>query len=284
MIRNNETINIISNLHVASVRSSTSTKPLLNVTSPYKVSLLYAVTSGKTYSSEPAGWPTGYYTDAVCNTEASGTFSTSTTYYKRCTEADVLDALENQSSADAGNITGRNGVNLTNNTNINPGVTSIVNGVDDNPITVSAGTAAMIDISELVAGTYAYVYDYSTTKNTTTIYQPISANVEDVIANGVKYITKTTLDAATTFTSGNEDVSSNHIYFSKTTNGSGTTTYSFVSVDGKTKVPDGLLKIAVSSLSTGNGSTTIVAAGDIVFTTYIRNDGKYAVKVIKVVA
>ena len=201
------------------------------------------------------------------------------------TEAAVMDALENRTTAlNVANVTGRNTITLTADANINATVGQIVNGVDDNPITVTAGEAAMIDISALTAGTYAYVYDYSTAaKNTTDIYQPIAASVNDVIADGVKYMKKTTLEGQSTYTSGNENVDSSLLYFSKTTNGTGDTTYSFVNVDGKTKVPDGLLKVNVSKLSTGDGSTTLVAAGDIVFTTYIRNDGAYAVKVIKVI-
>lgn len=273
------------------VGTTGSTKPLLNVTSPYTTSLLYAVTTtGKEYEVKPAGWPTGYYTDATYTTEASGDFSTSTTYYKRCTEADVMDALENQSSVDAGNITGRNGVVLTKNDNINAGVTSIVNGVDDNPITVAAGTAAMIDISALSAGTYAYVYDYtpSSPKTETTIYQPITLAVGATIPNGTRYITKDILDGITydsNKTADNEAVSSSYMYFSKTTNGSGTTTYSFVSVDGKTTLPAGLLKVEINNTNvlTSNGSATVVA-GTICFDKYIRNNGKYAVKVIKIVA
>ena len=203
------------------------------------------------------------------------------------TEAAVMDALENRTTAlNVANVTGRNGITLTANGNIDATVDEIVNGVDDNPIdleTSGGGKAAMIDISELSEGTYAYVYDYSTAaKSTTNIYQPVAASVGDVIASGVKYMKKTTLNNESTYTSGNEDVSSGHLYFSKTTNGTGDTTYSFVNVDGKAKVPDGLLKVAVGQLSTGDGSAT-VATGDIVFTTYIRNTGKYAVKVIKVV-
>ena len=33
--------------------------------------------------TQPAGWPTDYYTDATCTTQASGTFSSSATYYHK---------------------------------------------------------------------------------------------------------------------------------------------------------------------------------------------------------
>jgi hypothetical protein len=85
-------------------------------------------------------------------------------------------------------------------------------------------------------------------------------------------------------TAANEAVDKAYIYFSKTTakDGSGTVTYSYVSVDGKETLPAGLYKFAVSSLSTGAESTT-AAAAKFVFDTYTRNTGKYAVKIIKIV-
>ena len=207
------------------------------------------------------------------------------------TEAEVMDALLKRTSAlSADNVNGRNNITLTKNTNISV-VTTIVNGADDNPITLTKATdghAAKIDLSELSAGTYAYVYDYtpaSPVKTETTVYQPITLAVDATIPNGTKYITKDILDGITSTTSANEPVSSSYLYFSKTTNGSVTTTYSFVSVDGKTTLPAGLLKVEINStnLKESDGTNT-VAAGTICFDTYIRNDGSYAVKVIKVVA
>ncbi len=209
------------------------------------------------------------------------------------TEALVMDALENQFTVDGGTgaITGRNGVVLTPAT-INAGVTSIVNGPDDNPIAVTAGQAAEIAYT-LDAGTYAYVYDYTASdhnKVNTTIYQPITTTSSTVIATTQKYVTTTDLDAINTevvgnVTVANENVDADYIYFSKTKNGTSSWTYSFVSVDGKKKLPAGLVKCAVSSLTDGDGSTTVGAAGAaFVFTKYIHNDGKYAVKVIKIVA
>jgi hypothetical protein len=88
---------------------------------------------------------------------------------------------------------------------------------------------------------------------------------------------------ATNFT-GAEDVDNDYIYFSVTTNGTGTTTYSYVSVAGKTTVPAGLLKVAKSSITTTQNGGTSKVDGTIYFDKYISNDGKYAVKVIKVVA
>lgn len=206
-------------------------------------------------------------------------------------EALVMDALENQSSVASGVITGRNAVVLTP-AAINAGVTSIVNGADDVPITVTAGQAAEIAYT-LEAGTYAYVYDYSAAaKVNTTIYQPIAVTTDAAIGtSGEKFLSVATsvLDAIDTSVAANvttegEAVDEDYIYFSKTKNGATTWTYSFVSVDGKAKLPAGLVKCPVSSLTADVDGTTTAVGGTFYFTTYVRNDGKYAVKVIKIVA
>ncbi len=209
-------------------------------------------------------------------------------------EATVMDALQNQSKVDGGVITGRNGVILTADaTNIDATVDKIVNGPDDNPIGVTAGQAAQIKVAGISAGTYAYVYDYSTSKKTsTTIYQPIAVSTGSAIGTaGQKFLSvaTTVLDdidtsVAANVTTKDEAVSSSNIYFSKTKDGSGTTTYSFVSVDGKTTLPAGLVKCPVSSLTTDVDGTTVPVAGTFYFTTYVRNNGDYAVKIIKVVS
>lgn len=198
------------------------------------------------------------------------------------TEALVMDALENQSSNAAGTITGRNGVILTPAT-IDATVTSIKNGVDDNPIAVTAGQAAEIAYT-LDAGTYAYVYDYSTVaKVNTTIYQPIAVGAT-IGAAAKKLVSVSTLDGLSDVTAADEDVDDDYIYFSKTKNGTSSWTYSFVSVDGKAKLPAGLIKCPVSSLIDVADPAAAPAASTFYFTNYVRNDGKYAVKVIKIVA
>lgn len=211
------------------------------------------------------------------------------------TEALVEDALENRTTAiDADNVTGRNGITLTKKT-ITNAVTTIVNGADDNPITLTEttdGHAAEIAYGGLTAGkTYAYVYDYTNeAKTTTDIYQPISAAADYVIPTTEKYVTLTTLNAINTETPANvttegEAVNKNFIYFSKTKNGTDSWTYSFVSVDGKATLPAGLVKCSVSSLVSGDGTSTVSAvSAAFVFTKYIHNTGKYAVKIIKIVA
>lgn len=204
------------------------------------------------------------------------------------TEAKVMDALVKRTTAiDANDVTGRNSITLTKSTAIDATVTSIVNGADDKPITVDAGAAAKITISSLAAGTYAFVYDYTSgTKSTVNEYQPIEVTVGSAIGTGSNYasITKTTLDGVSTLTGANETVDNACIYFSKTTNGTGTTTYSYVSVAGKATLPAGLLKVAKTSLTTGVAGTTAAVAGTFYFDTYITNNGQYAVKVIKIVA
>ena len=208
------------------------------------------------------------------------------------TEGLVMDALENQSSNAAGTITGRNGVILTPAT-IDATVTSIENGVDDNPINVTAGQAAKIAYT-LDAGTYAYVYDYSTAaKKDTTIYQPVAVTVGSAIgADGEKFssLAVSALDAidtnvaANVTTEGEAVDGKTYIYFSKTKNGTSSWTYSFVSIDGKGTLPAGLVKCPISSLTANVNGTTTAVASTFYFTTYVRNDGKYAVKVIKIVA
>ncbi len=209
------------------------------------------------------------------------------------TEAKVMDALENRTTAiDADDVTGRNGITLTKNSNIEY-VTTIVNGPDDNPITIASGhgNTAEIDIANngVTTGTYAFVYDYTNgTKSTTTIYQPIT--VTGNLTVGTKYVTTTILDGINTETASNvtaegETVSASFLYFSKTTNGTGTTTYSFVSVDGKTTLPAGLVKCPVGSLKeVGSNETVDASVAAFVFNVYTRNTGTYAVKVIKIVA
>lgn len=204
-------------------------------------------------------------------------------------EATVMDALENQASATGTPlvITGRNGVTLTADVdNINAAVTSIVNGEDDKAITVTAGQAAEIDIDDLTTGTYAYVYDYSdAAKEYTTIYQPETYAAAAPIADGKRYTTTALLGAIaydSNKTAADEAVDPAYLYFSKTTEDGINYTYSFYSVDGKATLPAGLLRVAINDTNLPTTASTTYAAGMFVFDTYVRNTGKYAVKVIKI--
>ena len=203
------------------------------------------------------------------------------------TEAEVMDALQSRTTAlSEDNVTGRNTLILTKNSNIHNDVTSIVNGADNNPISVTAGEAAQIDISGLSTATYAYVYDYTSGEKTTvTEYQPILVTTGTAIGtSGKKYASIAIASLGSTETADNEAVDKDYIYFSKTTNGTGTTTYSYVSVTGKTNLPAGLIKVAKSSLTTNVDGNTVAVADTFYFDIYTTNSGKYAVKVIKIVA
>ena len=203
------------------------------------------------------------------------------------TEAEVMDALQSRTTELAeANVTGRNTIILTKNSNIHNDVTSIVNGADNNPIGVTAGEAAQIDISALATGTYAYVYDYTSgAKTTVTEYQPITVTTGSAIGtSGKKYASIAIASLGSSETAANEDVDNTYIYFSKTTNGTGTTTYSYVSVVGKTKLPKGLIKVLKSSLITNVDGSTTAVADTFYFDIYTTNNGDYAVKVIKIVA
>ena len=218
------------------------------------------------------------------------------------TEAMVMDALEKRTAeydGDAATITGRNSLVLTKQAITNK-VNTIVNGVDDNPIDITLSgdkksKAAMITITgtgALGAGTYAYVYDYTeTSRNQIEEYQPIVPGVSyiesDASSKTFYYVTPTQLGAlpdepAVDLTAADAN---DYLYFSKTTNGSGTTTYSYISIVGKKTLPAGVVKIAKSTV---NGQTalgnTAPQTGYIYFDKYFSNNGMYAVKVIKVTA
>lgn len=208
------------------------------------------------------------------------------------TEAVVMDALEQRTTdIDADNVTGRNGITLTKSDKISNTATSIVNGVDDNPITgIAPGKLAEINIS-LAAGTYAYVYDYSAAaKTVVTEFQPVAVTAGSPIDGTTKTYYPIAIDPDLkdiVVTTAVEDVDPAYIYFSKTTTDGGTTyTYSYISTANKTKVPKGVVKLAKSVVGgkTPVAGTTNAAPGTFYFDKYFSNNGKYAVKVIKVVA
>ena len=210
------------------------------------------------------------------------------------TEAEVMDALEKRTTAiNANDVKGRNGITLTKQENpstIKNDVTSIEKGVDNNSITVDAGTAAKITISALTENkTYAYVYDYSSTaKVTVPEYQPMDVSGGKVGTTGTYYYIASsdlaTLAADDANFSSAGAVDNTKVYFSVTKNGTGTTTYSYYSVAGKATVPAGLLMVAKTTIdgkTIAGGSDA--AANTFYFDKYISNNGDYAVKVIKIV-
>jgi len=241
-------------------------------------------------------------TTAQEGTSASRLFVvTTTTGGADISEATVMDALENRTTAiNAADVTGRNKITLTKVDGIDNTVTSIVNGVDDNPIeevngvAIAEGQVAEIDITALTPNhTYAYVYDYtgaSTAKVLTTVWQPVPTVKDVTVVTGYSAISVsdlTTLYAtASNHTSGSEAAAKDYLYFSVTTNGGDTKTFSFVSVDDKIgeTLPDGLLKVSKDELNEIAAPGAKAADDTFYFTTYVRNDGKYAVKVIKIVS
>ena len=214
------------------------------------------------------------------------------------TEAKVMDALLMRTTAvgtvSTADVTGRNGLVLDNvSTNISNSVTTIVNGVDDQPITgIASGSAAMIDISALTAGkSYAYVYVSSAKSKEVKQYEPIAVTVGSALSgdSGDKFykLTVSQVESGSTLAAA-EAPDEAYLYFSVTENGTGTKTYSYISPLGTGKMmPKGCKKVAKSELDAVSAEVTgdTNAAGDtFYFDKYISNDGKYAVKVIKVIA
>ncbi len=196
-------------------------------------------------------------------------------------EATVMDALQNRTNSygDASPV-GRNGITLTTNANISNTETSIVNGVDDQPITKIAGTAiaagqvAMIDIDKLNAGTYAYVYATTVPSAEEKIYQVVSASTASTgYANYYEVaLTGTEIPIA----SGT--AAAGKVYFVKNVDANG----DFVSYTFKqTKVGDDVTGLVEASIGANKAST--YTAGNFYFDVYNQNNGAYAVKVIKVV-
>ena len=201
-------------------------------------------------------------------------------------EAEVMDALQNRTSEwDSENpVTspvGRNDITLTTNANIANNVTSIVNGVDDQPITVTSGTAAKIDIDQLAIGTYAYVYCTTVPDENEKVYHVVSdteagshpTNYYEVKLTG----TETPID--------NEDAEAedNKLYFVKNLDAE----KHFVSYTFKqTKVGDNVNGLVVVDVPNSNATAHHEStAGNyyFYFDVYNQNNGAYAVKVIKVV-
>ena len=195
-------------------------------------------------------------------------------------EAEVMEALLKQQSATADAITGRNSVVLTKNTNIANNVDKIENGVVDDAIDITAGQAAKIDISALEVGTYAYVYDYTSgDKTVVDQYQQIATIAGETSVTG--FYTIATMPT-TPETGGTADA--DYIYLAKTYDGTGDAIWTQLTVENTKTDVTGLYKVAKSSLTQVTASPATATAGTLYFDVYKENNGKYAVKVIKVVA
>jgi hypothetical protein len=196
-------------------------------------------------------------------------------------EATVMDALQNRTNSygDASPV-GRNGITLTTNANISNTETSIVNGVDDQPITKIAGTAiaagqvAKIAIANLEAGTYAYVYATTVPSAEEKIYQVVSPAIAET--DYAKYYEVALSGTATPLASGT--AAAGNVYFVKNVDANG----DFVSYTFKqTKVGDDVTGLVEATIGANKAST--YTAGNFYFDVYNQNNGAYAVKVIKVV-
>lgn len=190
-------------------------------------------------------------------------------------EATVMDALQNRTNSygDA-SPAGRNGITLTTNANISNTETSIVNGVDDQPITVAAGTAAKIDIDQLAAGTYAYVYATTVPSAEEKIYQVVSAATAET--DFAKYYEVALTSTETPLASGT--AAAGNVYFVKNVDANG----DFVSYTFKqTKVGDDVTGLVEATIGANKASN--YTSGNFYFDVYNQNNGAYAVKVIKVV-
>lgn len=210
------------------------------------------------------------------------------------TEAKVLDALtmRKEDYDLTKDINGRNGLvlDLPTSSYIDNTVESIVNGADDQPITVTAGKAGKISISALTAGkSYAYVYIQTAKTKEVKMFEPVTVTVGSKINSTETthkyYALTTTQVAAGTELAAAEAPSDDYVYFSVVEDGNNVKTYYYISTLGKASIPAGCIKVAKSTvLSTEVTGNTEAAENTFYFDKYFVNDGKYAVKVIKIVA
>lgn len=201
-------------------------------------------------------------------------------------EATVMDALQNRTNSygDA-SPAGRNGITLTTNANISNTETSIVNGVDDQPITkiggpsgtaIAAGMVAKIDIDQLTAGTYAYVYATTVPSAEEKVYH-VAADATDEASVKDKYYDVNPSDIVAE-TSGDDKAVAGKVYFVKNVDANG----DFVSWTFKqTKVGDDVTGLFEADIP--SSKTLTYTAGHFYFDVYNQNNGAYAVKVFKVV-
>ena len=191
-------------------------------------------------------------------------------------EAEVMDALQNRTNSygDA-SPAGRNGITLTTNANISNTETSIVNGVDDQPITVAAGTAAKIDIDKLAAGTYAYVYSTTVPSADEVVYNVASVSNNTEAANYYE------VDPTSLTASSDATAAANKVYFVANRNAKNEiVSYTFI----QTKVGESISGLYEATIDTSSASkASSYTAGHFYFDVYNQNNGAYAVKVIKVV-
>jgi hypothetical protein len=197
-------------------------------------------------------------------------------------EAEVMDALQNHASDYAYNAAspvGRNSIQLKSQaSHIVNTATSIVNGVDDQPITgITAGQLAEIDIEGLAIGTYAYVYCTTVPSEDELVYH-VAAGVTST-ETATNYYEVKPSDIGSTAKSAGAKAVAGRVYFVKNVDAKGT----FVSWTFKqTKVGDDVEGLYEATIPGSPGASTY-SADNFYFDVYNQNDGEYAVKVIKVV-
>jgi hypothetical protein len=214
-------------------------------------------------------------------TKKSLLFSVATTG-TTISEATVMDALQNRTNtySDASPV-GRNGITLTTNANIDNTVTSIINGVDDQPITkvgettIAAGMVAKIDIDQLATGTYAYVYSTKVPSDEEAIYNLAADATDDTSAAKYYEIAPSSITANPCVAGAK--AGGGKVYFVKNVDAEG----NFVSWTFKqTKVGDDVAGLHYASIPADKATT--YTATNFYFDVYNKNNGAYAVKVIKV--
>ena len=201
-------------------------------------------------------------------------------------EAEVMDALQNRTNNynDASPV-GRNGITLTTNANIANNVTSIINGVDDQPITkiagtdIAAGQVAKIDIDQLAAGTYAYVYAITVPSADEKVYHVATATAENYTNYYTVALTGTETPIASDADAAVKIAQAGKVYFVKNVDANG----DYVSYTFKqTKVGESVVGLVSADIPSAKASGGFVSS-NFYFDVYNQNDGEYAVKVIKVV-
>lgn len=226
-------------------------------------------------------------------TDKSLLFAVSDPY---ASEAEVMDALQNRTNTPAGDpaaaykstdpIVGRNGITLTKDaSHLSNTETSIVNGVDDQPITkidgvaITAGKVAKIDIDQLETGTYAYVYSTPPTSEEK-VYNVVSTTEANNHPTYYYEVSLTGSETPIASTAADDDkiAKAGWVYFVKNLKADDSfDSYTFK----QTKVGENVVGLVGVEIPGSTAST--YTAGRFYFDVYYKNNGKYAVKVIKVV-
>ena len=163
-------------------------------------------------------------------------------------------------------------------------MTEIVNGVDDQPITkiagtaISAGQVAKIDIDQLATGTYAYVYSTPPTSEDR-VYNVVS-KTEASSHWGNYYEVSLKGDGTDDVKAAGSKATDGKVYFIINKKADNTfDSYTFK----QTKVGDNVEGLVEKGIPADKASGYTDSKSIFYFDVYYQNNGKYAVKVIKVV-